>query len=541
MGSRRDTGATVSTVRPAGAHAQAKRHTPLSAGGWSTASFAISQGVASLLYLPLARLLSAQDFGLITEAQLVSVGLTLLVDASLVRALIRLPDRRDDLALATLWLSVIAGIVAAGLCALAGLPLAAVFDEPHLRLILPLLAPAVFATALGAVPFALLARDLDFRRKTLPETVSLGLGGLAALGAALLGAGVYSLVVYAVTRAVLATVVAWWVVRWRPVRARPHGPTMRRILTFGLPASGGDLALYARLNTDYALTGRRLGADALGVYTLAWSAAAAPAAVITSFFGSVSYATFSRLQRDRDRMRAVYLSMTRLIAVIALPLFVSAVFLREDVIRVLYGEKWLAMFGPLLPLFLLQGVREVCRPGASLTLATGHSRLYALCGAAMLPLTVVAVLVGTRSGITGVAWAMLIAVGGASLVWPAIALAVLRPRPSELWRTASVPLLLVVATAPTVALSHAALSATAVPAVVRLAASIVAGLGAFAAAGWFCRRSLRVDIARLRASLPEDEAHAPPAGASRAAPAAAPVVDLPLAAGAAPRPAATDD
>jgi O-antigen/teichoic acid export membrane protein len=315
---------------------------------------------------------------------------------------------------------------------------------------------------------------------------------------------------------------------------------VRRILTFGLPASGGDLALYTRLNADYALTGRRLGADLLGVYTLAWTAAAAPAAVITSYFGSVSYATFSRLQRDRARLRAVYLSITRLIAAVALPLFLSAVFVRSELITVLYGEKWLGMFGPLLPLFLLQGVREVCRPGAALTLATGHNRVYMFCGLAMLPLTVAAVLVGTRSGITGVAWAMLIAVGGASLVWPAIALVVLRPRAAELWRTAGVPLLLAAVTAPAVALTRAALDAAGLPPGVRLAAAILAGAAAFLIAGRLCLRSLRADFTRLRETLPDDESAGAAAGPSRSDSAAVTIAGPPVSV-AVPRRAASDD
>jgi O-antigen/teichoic acid export membrane protein len=521
--------------------AASQRHSPLSAGGWSIASFVVSQTIGSLLYLPLARLLNADDFGLVTEARLISAGLTLLVEASLVRALIRLPDGRDELAQATLWLSVIAGSVAAVLCALAGIPAAAIFHEERLRLVLALLALGVLVSALGAVPHALLARELDFRRKTLPETVSIGLGGVAALGAALLGAGVYSLVAYAVVGAALSSAVAWRVVRWRPRRELPHGPTMRRILTFGLPASGGDLALYTRLNADYALTGRRLGADLLGVYTLAWTAAAAPAAVITSFFGNVSYATFSRLQRDRTRMRAVYLSITRLIAAVALPLFISAVFLRHELITVLYGERWLPMLAPLLPLFLLQGVREICRPGAALTLATGHNRVYMVCGLTMLPLTIAAVLIGTRSGITGVAWAMLIAVGGASLIWPAIALVVLRPRAAELWRTAGMPLLLAAVTIPTVALTRAALDAAGLPAAVRLVAAIVAGFAVFLGAGRLCLPSLRADFARLRETLPDDEPERAPSGPPRAESVTVSMGDLPLVTSNRPHPAASDD
>jgi PST family polysaccharide transporter len=406
-------------------------------------------------------------------------------------------------------LSIVGGLLAAAVCAIAGWPVSVILDQPELRLLLPLMAPSILFTALGTVPHALLSRELDFRRKTLPETVSIGTGGLVALLAAIAGAGVYSLVVYALIRTFLSSTVAWCVINWRPSFRRPDPATMRHVLAFGLPASGGDLALYARLNADYAIVGRRLGADQLGIYSLAWSCAVGPAALITSFFGGVGYATFARLQRDRDRLRTIYLSATRLIASVALPLFLGAVFLRYEIVVVLYGERWLGMVGPLLPLFLLQGLREVCRPGAALTLATGHNRLYATCGLVALPLTVVAVLVGSRYVIVGVAWAVLIAVGASSIVWPSIAVAVLRPSLADLWRTIRVPLILTACSTPIVIATRIALEATPAPTVLRLAAAILAGAAGFGAALYLLRGSFFADLARLKQPLPDDEVIAP--------------------------------
>jgi O-antigen/teichoic acid export membrane protein len=500
------------------------RPTPFSAGGWSMTSFVISQAIGTLIYLPLARLLTPEEFGLQTMAVLVSAALTLVGELSLFRPLVRLEGDRDRLARATLWLALPVGLGAATLCALAGAPLAAIYDEPRLRTILPALAPGVLFTALGAVPQALLARELDFRRKTLPDTISITGGGLIALAAALLGAGVFSLVLWIVVRQGLAALVAWLVVSWRPrTWRRPDGATTRRILGFGLPTAGGDLALYARLNADYAITGRALGADALGVYTLAWSASAGPASLLAAPFAGVGLPTFSRLQHDRERLRDIYLSVTRLIAALALPFFVSAVVVRADVVAVLYGERWAAMAAPLLPLFLLQAVRETARPGAALTLACGHGRLYALNGLLALPLTVVAVLAGTRWGIDGVAWAVLGAVGVSSAMWIVIATALLRPGLGRWARVFAPAAALTAATAPAAALAELALAGTGLPQPLRLAVAIGAAALVYRYGVHLLWPMLRQDIARLRQALPEEEpAHAPAASAGTAPLPAAP-------------------
>jgi PST family polysaccharide transporter len=291
---------------------------------------------------------------------------------------------------------------------------------------------------------------------------------------------------------------------------------LRRLLGFGLTAGGGDLALYARLNADYTIAGRRLGSEALGVYTLAWSAAAGPGLLINAAFGGAGYASFARLQGDRPRLRAVYLSATRLLAALSLPVFAGALLLRAELVSVLYGAQWQGMIGPLAALFILQAVREVCRPGAGLTLALGHSRIYAAAGLVMLPLTIAAVLLGSRWGITGVAWAMLGAVGGATLLWPALACVFLRVRPATLLRTLLPPLLLLVCTAAGVGAARSALLALGAPAILRLVLAIAAGALTFFAAAWLCRRPLRADLACLRERLPDALVDAAPSdGAPR--------------------------
>jgi hypothetical protein len=99
---------------------------------------------------------------------------------------------------------------------------------------------------------------------------------------------------------------------------------------------------------------------------------------------------------------------------------------------------------------------------------------------------------------------MLVAVGGASFVWPAIALTILRPRPSAVLATLALPLLLAAASTPAVALARAGLLALGAPPGIRLPLTIVAGVVAFGGAVLVARRALLADLARLKEALPED-------------------------------------
>jgi lipopolysaccharide exporter len=488
---------------------------PLTAGGWSGLSFIAANVIGGLVYYPLARRLTAEEFGLFAEANLIYLAMTLLAETAVAQALIQLRGERARLARAALWLSLGLGVVGAVLCVAAGPLAAAIFGEKELVALLALLAPGVIAAALGAAPHGLLARELDFRRKTLPETLAIAGGGAAALAGAFAGLGVYSLAAMALVSAVVSSGTAWWVCRLRPrLRPAPDSESFRRMGRFAATLGAGDLALYLRLNTDYALTGRLLGAHALGVYSLAWATSVGPQLFITAFTGRVGYALFAALQGDRERLRGVFLSGLRLVATAALPVSAGAVVVAPDLVPVALGSRWEAAVGPVMVLFALQLVRTVCGPGASLILATGRTRLYALVGAAALPATVAAVLAGTRGGVTGVAWAMLAAVGGVSLAYLALAMRVLRVRPAEATRLFGPPLMLTAAALPAVAGTRALLlwHTDAAPGV-RLAAAILAG----AAAGLVTLRlvwpALRGDLRRLRRALPAQILDEPVTGA----------------------------
>lgn len=482
-----------------------KRLNPLSAGGWAVTSYIISYAVGALLFIPLTRLLDRGDFGLYTLATIVSSGLVLMVELSLIRALVRTPGDRDEIANGTVRLGLWGGLAGAGICALAGFPMSLIYNNERLILVLALLAPGVLLAGLGAVPHAILARELDFRRKLLPETISVGLAGGLALGAALAGLGVFSLIVYNVSRVGFNAGIAWLIVSWRPSRRPVSWATMRKLLSFGLPASGGELALYARFNVDYAIGGTRLSTDALGVYNIAWTTADRPALLINAFFDNSGYATFARLQEHRDRLRRTYLTATRLLAVVALPAFVGVLFIRQEIVDVVFGPKWQDMVEPLLPLFLLQAFWVIFRPSALMVLALGHSRLYAVCNVVGLIGTSLLLLVGTSYGLVGMAWAMLLAVGLTSLLWGGLCLYFLQPSLAEVWQAASLPLLLTAVTTPAIALGQWVGASLQMGSLLRLLAVGVLGLIAFGVVVLVSWPSLRQDFALLRQTLPEEK------------------------------------
>lgn len=476
---------------------------PLAAGGWSGLSFALANVLGALVYYPLARKLSPEDFGLVTEANLVYLGLVMLAEAAVVQALVQARGDIERLARAALWLSALLGLAGTAICVLVAPLLSRFYGDPELVPLLLLMSPGVLASGLGAVPHALLSRDLDFRRKTLPETLSIGIGGAATLIAAYAGLGVYSLALWSTGPALVSTITAWWVVRQKPHFMRPDGDAARGIAATSASIGAGDVALYVRLNTDYALAGRVLGAEQLGVYSVAWATSAGPLLVIQALAGRVGFALYSLLQSEPERLKRVFLSAVRIVSAAGMPVMLGAVIVAPDLVPVTLGSKWSAAVTPVMILFVAQLLRTLGGQGASVMLAMGHTRMYAVIGLCAIPVTILATWVGTWGGVTGVAWAILVAVGGTSLVYLYAGMRLVRVHMGEMMGALRIPLLLTCATLPAIGIARGALLwGWDAPVVVRLIASIASGLLAFFAVARIVWPRLRADFSRVRHAIP---------------------------------------
>ena len=298
-----------------------------------------------------------------------------------------------------LTLSVGAGLLlAVGLVAAAG-PLTALLGTPDAAGLVRLAALGLPFSAAGGVQLGLMHRELDFRRRLLPD------GGGAVLGAALTvvlavcGAGPVSLVLGLLATAVAQPVLGVLVrggVRpcWDAGAARE---ALRWVAVVGPAAVVGALLV----NLDYLAVGHSLGPAAVGVYSLAYRLAWVPYIMVAVVLGAVAFPVFTRLRREGRPLTPAVVRFTRAVLVVTGGLYAGLAVLADRV--VLLGDRWAAATGPLvllsgygLGICLLQIWYQAVK-------ATGHVRRYLALETAHLVLLAAGLALCTRAGIEAVA------------------------------------------------------------------------------------------------------------------------------------------
>ncbi|MGM0577790.1 MAG: lipopolysaccharide biosynthesis protein [Myxococcota bacterium] len=286
----------------------------------------------------------------------------------------------------------------------AGAPLASWFyDEPLLTPMLRFQALAVVLFAAYLVSRNLMIRDMWFGRLAVADNVSLMVASGTMLLLAWLGHGAWAIVAGEfVQRAgqlvfcqAFRPYVPRWRVRWGEVRS---------MVRFGVYATGSRLLYNFYINADYLIVGRFFGADAVGVYSLAYRMVKDPVRTLVSIVNQVAYPAFARLQLEEERLRRYFYAIARVnMSSIGTVLLVIAVF-TEDALMAIGYEQWLAVV-PLVQILTVYGlILSVSPLVPQLLNAVGRARqnfLYSLTTAVVMP---VAFLVAASMSLEAVAW-----------------------------------------------------------------------------------------------------------------------------------------
>jgi PST family polysaccharide transporter len=370
---------------------------------WSLVSGAGGQGIQFVLMLVLARMLSPNDFGLFAMASVFTGFCILLTDLGITAAVVQAPKPTTKYLSSAWWLNAVSGLgIAAVIVAVAPL-LARLYGEPRLTHILDVLALG-FVLSLGAVHQGVLERHLRFSALAKIELTAISFGAAAAVLTALAGGGPWSIVVGSLVRTVVASAGLLLVVPWLPSRDVGR-EELARLWAFGGRLTGFATANYWSRNFDNFLIGRQLGADALGIYSRAYTLMFVPISQITQIIGRVMYPSLAAIQLDTDRIRRTYIRANQSIALVIFPIGVFTATYPRQIVGVLLGPEWREA-APLLQILALSSLPQAIGVGVAwIYQARARTDLLFKWGLATSASTVVAFLIGIHWGTEGVAWA----------------------------------------------------------------------------------------------------------------------------------------
>lgn len=353
--------------------------------------------------LVLARLLSPADFGLVSFAMVVIGAASLLEDLGVPAAIIYGKREIREVAGTALSINILTSMLLFAVIAV-GSPFLPALGRGHgeVAAVATMLAIGVVISSASSVQSALLQKRLAFRRKFLPDVLPVLVSAAASISFALLGFGAWSLVYGYLAKSCVSTALLWRVSEIRPW-PQFNVTIARDLLRYGLPVSASSAIAFVNTNSDYLIVGSTLGAQDLGVYTLAFTVASVPFTFLSQPVTNVLFPAYARLSHDREAMIRLLADAFALVCAAAVGLGVIIWLLIPVLTSVVLGPKWARIVEPLRLMMAFGVLRAAGSMYPPVYKALGKPGLIVKVSLLKLVLLIPLLLFGVRHGITGVA------------------------------------------------------------------------------------------------------------------------------------------
>lgn len=375
---------------------------------WRSGSQIAAQVLMWGVTILVVRLLDPHDYGLFAMTQVVVVLFNFLNGYSFATSLIQAETVTRERVRQVFGLLILLNFGLALAQFLAAPLAAAYFRQPVIGDMLRVQALLYLPTPFIALPSALLARELDFRKQALANFAGAAAGAATALACALAGWGVWTLV--------------WAPIALFAVRAIGLTIAARMLVAPSFSFAGaGDVLRYGgalllaqffwiiQSQADVFIAGRSVSPHDLGLYAEALFLSQILSARFLPPINEVALAAYAELNKGGGDVGRAFLTSVRLTMFVALPIYLGMAATAAPLVATLFGPKWLEM-APLVALLALAmpcfALQIICSPTTN---AMGRPSIYATTGAAGAVIMPVAFLIGSRGGVTGLAYAWLAA------------------------------------------------------------------------------------------------------------------------------------
>jgi PST family polysaccharide transporter len=361
--------------------------------------------ICTILFL--ARLLTPEDYGLVSMVTVITGFAPLLVGLGTPDAVVQRAKITEEDVGALLWINVALGLGAALLMAACGPLIARFYGEPRLTLIASVSALTFVASALTCQHYALLRRAMRFEELAALDVGANALSAIVAIAMAFAGLEYWALVLRPVLLASLVAVGVWVRCRWIPPRPSMT-PAAKEMLGLGLHSAGFSITDWIGRSSDRVAIGYRSGAIPLGYYQNAMFVYENLLDLLVAPLHGVAVASLSKVRDNLPELRRLWRKALLTLAFVAMPAFGVLAVTSQDLIVLLLGDKW-SHAGFLLSILALRGIpHSVERTLGWLHVAAGRTDRWMRWGVIATVMQLAALFCGLPFGPIGVSVAFVV-------------------------------------------------------------------------------------------------------------------------------------
>ena len=307
---------------------------------WNAINTYANQGLAFVVGIVLARLLSPSDYGLVGMTGIFFAISGVFIDSGFGSALVQKKDRNEDDYCTVFYVNLTVSIFFYIILFIIAPYIAAFFEQPLLRDLTRVSALTLIINALVSTSRNKLYVAVDFKTTTKISITTTIIAGIIAMYCAYSGYGVWTFVIQGLVSAVISAILVFYFVKWIPKR-KFSVASFKRLFGYGSKILVASLISVIYDNIYNFIIGKKFSAASLGQYTRANQYASFAGNTTASILQSVAFPILSEVQDDLPRLLKAYQRYIKMVAFFVFPFLMLLCGVAKPFVVFLITEKWL--------------------------------------------------------------------------------------------------------------------------------------------------------------------------------------------------------
>lgn len=320
---------------------------------WDLIGKVARQGTSFIVLIFLARMLEPSDFGMIAIILVIFGIASLFSDIGLSGALIQRESVKSIHYSSVFYFNVAVASLLTLLVFFSAESIANFYEINELIPLIQVISISFILNALNTVHLTKFKRELNYKVLTKISYIASFTSGVVGISFAYINPSVWSLVAQLLTLDIMTVMLVWKNSSWRPTRLFSL-KALLQLWAFGFRMflANGISVIYEKM--DYIIIAKLFPLATLGFFERAKSLNTMAIQYTSGSLMAVLFPVLSKVQSDLPRFQKIVIKTFGIISFIVFIIFCNMYLVSEELVVLLFSEKWLPS-GEYLALLVLSG------------------------------------------------------------------------------------------------------------------------------------------------------------------------------------------
>lgn len=333
------------------------------------------QIVQFVIQIVLARILSADDYGILAILMVFIAFSNTLINNGLGNAIIQRKDVTEEDYNTVFYVQLLIAIICMGILFVAAPWIENYYSINNLAIYLRSMVIILLIEALSSVQLNVLRKTLQFRKSFIANVFGVVIQGVTGIALAVSGFGVWSLIISQIAMKLAIYICMLILIHWRPRKVFSF-KRLKVLFSYSWKLTVAWMIGTLHQQVYSLVVGKFFSTETLGYYNRGQNLPQTLTTTVNETISAVMFPALSLLQDDRDQLKAYTRKMMALTAFVVAPIMAGVAAISRNFVMVVLTEKWAPSI-PMMQLFCISmGINIVSTTNMQAFNSLGRSDVF---------------------------------------------------------------------------------------------------------------------------------------------------------------------